>query len=49
MNVRFDGGEGCAVRIVWLESDATHTNALEVKSGTHRLVWDAGKDNILKY
>ena len=34
-----------AVRSVWLESDATHTNALEVKSGTHRLVWDAGKDN----
>ena len=34
-----------AMRSVWLESDATHTNALEVKSGTHRLVWDAGKDN----
>ena len=34
-----------AVRSVWLESDATHTNALEVKSGTHRLVWDAGKDS----
>ena len=34
-----------AVRSVWLESDATHTNALEVKSGTHRLVWDAGRDN----
>lgn len=34
-----------AVRSVWLESDATHTNALEVKSGKHRLVWDAGKDN----
>ena len=34
-----------AVRSVWLESDATHTNALEVKSGAHRLVWDAGKDN----
>ena len=34
-----------AVRSVWLESDASHTNALEVKSGTHRLVWDAGKDN----
>ena len=34
-----------AVRSVWLESDATRTNALEVKSGTHRLVWDAGKDN----
>ena len=34
-----------AVRSIWLEGDATHTNALEVKSGTHRLVWDAGKDN----
>ena len=34
-----------AVRSVWLENDPTHTNALEVKSGTHRLVWDAGKDN----
>ena len=34
-----------AVRSVWIESDATHTNALIVKSGTHRLVWDAGKDN----
>ena len=34
-----------AVRSVWLESDATHTNALTVKSGAHRLVWDAGKDN----
>lgn len=34
-----------AVRSVWLENDATHTNALEVKSGTHRLVWDACKDN----
>ena len=33
------------VRSVWLENDATHTNTLEVKSGTHRLVWDAGKDN----
>ena len=34
-----------AVRSVWLDSDTSHTNALEVKSGTHRLVWDAGKDN----
>ena len=34
-----------AVRSVWLENDTTHTNALEVKSGTHRLVWDAGRDN----
>ena len=34
-----------AVRSVWLESDFSHTNALEVKSGTHRLVWDAGADN----
>lgn len=34
-----------AVRSVWLESDVTHTNALEVTAGTHRLVWDAGKDN----
>ena len=34
-----------AVRSVWLESDVSRTNALEVKSGTHRLVWDAGKDN----
>ena len=34
-----------AVRNVWLASDSTHTNALEVKSGMHRLVWDAGKDN----
>lgn len=34
-----------AVRSVWLERDASHTNALEVTAGTHRLVWDAGKDN----
>ena len=32
------------MRHVWLESDATHTNALEVKAGKHRLVWDAGAD-----
>lgn len=32
------------VRHVWLESDATHTNALEVKAGKHRIVWDAGTD-----
>ncbi len=34
-----------AVHSVWLESDVSHTSALEVKSGTHRLVWDAGRDN----
>lgn len=39
------GNKSLAVRSVWLENDATHTNALEVKSGTHRLVWDVGKDN----
>ncbi|MDO5319227.1 MAG: formylglycine-generating enzyme family protein [bacterium] len=33
-----------SVRHVWLESDATHTNALEVKAGKHRIVWDAGTD-----
>ena len=33
------------VRSVWLENDATHTNALVVKSGSHRFVWDAGMDN----
>ena len=32
------------VRHVWLESDATHTNALVVKTGKHRIVWDAGTD-----
>ena len=32
------------MRHVWLESDATRTNALEVMAGKHRLVWDAGAD-----
>ena len=29
---------------VWLEGDATQTNALVVTAGKHRLVWDAGAD-----
>ena len=37
-------GKSLPMRHVWLESDATHTNALEVKAGKHRLVWDAGTD-----
>ena len=38
-------GRNLTVRHVWLENDATHTNALTVKAGRHRLVWDAGADN----
>lgn len=37
-------GKSLPVRHVWLESDATHTNAVSVKAGAHRLVWDAGTD-----
>ncbi len=37
-------GKSLPVRHVWLESDATHTNALAVKAGKHRIVWDAGAD-----
>ena len=33
------------VKSVWLANDATHTNALSVVAGTHRLVWGAGSDN----
>ena len=32
------------MRHVWIEGDATRTNALTVKAGKHRLVWDAGAD-----
>ncbi len=32
------------MRHVWLEGDTTHTNALIVKAGKHRLVWDLGVD-----
>ena len=38
-------GKTLAVRNVWLENDATHTNALSVTVGNHRLIWDAGRDN----
>ena len=38
-------GKNLLVRNVWLENDATHTNALVVQNGEHRLIWDAGKDN----
>ena len=37
-------GKSLPMRHVWLESDATHTNALIVKAGKHRLVWDLGVD-----